>query len=104
MGHEEHRQRTSRRNVLGSIATGMTAVAPLLECTPQFAHAATSTTISKAFRAYEVQPDSSEKLNPTLKALTVKFLIDGISLKRFIALIFQFFCHGNTILERIIPI
>ena len=68
-------QLSSRRKLLCSTAAGvMTALVPFDECSPQLANAAASTTtVSKAFRAYQVQSDSGEKLNPTLKTLTVTF-------------------------------
>lgn len=78
-----HQQNSSsRRNVLISIATGVTTSPPLIKNSillPSdtfIANAATTPTI--AFRAYQVQPDSGEKLNPTLTTLTVRatFLVD----------------------------
>lgn len=71
--HQEPHERLispSRRNVLCSIAAGVSTTV-LADCSRQNANAATSTTAPKTFRAYQVQPDSGEKLNPTLITLTV---------------------------------
>ena len=87
MQHNE--KSSSRRNLLVSIATGMTtSILPLmnnnnnsiLQQNPSdamIANAATTTTTTpttttkSSFRAYQVQPDSGEKLNPALTTLTV---------------------------------
>ena len=77
------RNSSSRRNVLKSITTGVATSLPLMIPTlivlPSqsiVANAATTTTTptplnTKYFRAYQVQPDSGEKLNPTLITLPV---------------------------------
>jgi hypothetical protein len=81
-GHSERRRLSSRRNVLCSIASGVTIAIPSVVGPPtHLANAATSTATSKPFRSYEVQPDASEKLNPTLKTLTVNFLTPYVHAK-----------------------
>ena len=70
---EEFRQSSSRRGVLRSIAAGVATVVPVASYSTHIPNVAASTPVSKAFRAYQVQPDSGEKLNPTLLSLTVTF-------------------------------
>jgi hypothetical protein len=75
---QHQRTSISRRNVLVSIATGVTTSLPLLNNYFDSIVANAATTPTAAFRAYQVQPDSGEKLNPTLATLTVRatFLVD----------------------------
>lgn len=70
---QDQRQSSSRRGVLRSIAAGVATAVPVASYSTHIPNAAASTPVSKAFRAYQVQPDSGEKLNPTLLSLTVTF-------------------------------
>lgn len=107
---QHQRNSSTRRNVLVSIATGVTTSLPfvtssiLLPSDTIVANAATTPTI--AFRAYQVQPDSGEKLNPTLTTLTVRatFHVEFRMILLFekrhdVLTMICFFCfsYGNTL-------
>lgn len=68
----QHQHLSSRRNALLSIATGVgTSLSVIHDRTANAATATTATTKS-SFRAYQVQSDPGENLNPTLITLTVR--------------------------------
>jgi hypothetical protein len=69
----QHQQLSSRRNALLSIATGVgTSLSVIHDRTANAATTTTTTTTKSSFRAYQIQPDPGENLNPTLITLTVR--------------------------------